>query len=237
MKLIIILFFTAVIAACSSEGAKLDSSGNSANLLAIKVVGAKSFNPNIAHGQIEKYTVTVEGEGIETPIVAEFDGTASEGVIDGVPAGGDRKITVEAINPNKSVIRAGETVGVSVGGGLTEVSVEMQSVPIFANLADGASIENTRLTFELFSDPSHKVSVEEAGISANSNEINLDATTGMGEVRPPLISQGEHEFVVRDLETNRSSKIKLKVSDGVKRTPAPFVAGAVSSEKTGGALF
>lgn len=224
-KIIVMLLGFPIITACSSEGAKLGLYGASENLLAIKVVGAKSFNPNIKHGQIEKYLVTIEGEGIETPITAEFDGNASEGVIDGVPTGSDRKITIEAINPNKNIIRAGEILGVDVDDGLTEVSVEMQSVPIFANLADGASVENTRLTFELFADPNHKVGVEEVGVSTNVSEINLDAATGIGVMKPPLISGGEHEFIVRDMETNRISKIKLKVSDGVKRKPAPFVAG------------
>lgn len=215
----------------SCGGSFQTSGGNSA--LAVKITSAKSFNPSINHGRIEKYRVTITGNGIDAPLSAEFSGDATEGTIDNVPTGDDRTVSVEAINPNSATIRAGEAEGVSVGGGINEVEVALEAVPIFTNLADGNTIDNTRLVFKIFSDPKNSVEVaelkEDAALplidpSINSAEINLNQSTGVGQLAPLLIASGEHIFTVRDTVTGRLSKAQVILVDGTKRKPAPVVS-------------
>ncbi len=227
-----VLAAAAIAAALASCGGGGGAKGN-AGSLAVVVTGAKSFNPRIEHGRIEKYSVTISGEGIEQPISAEFAGDAGSGLIEGVPCGENRSISVEAVNANGVKIRAGEEAGVEVSGGVNEVAVEMEAVPIFANLADGNSIDNTRLIFKIFSDPTNPVTVEEiydgeakqlVDASLNTAEIHLDQSTGLGLMAPAVLSPGNHLFEVRDLVTGRSSLANVLLLDGSRRKGAPFVS-------------
>ena len=232
IKQLLALLALLALAGCGESGF-----APAGNVLAIKVTGTQSFNPAIDHGVIDKYRVTVEGLDIEKPIVAVFDGDADEGLIDGVPAGDNRQVSVEAINLNSVVIRAGETAGVHVGGGVTEVVVDLEAVPIFTNLASGNVVENTRLVMRIFADPAHPVIVEDlfgrspeilADASSGLSQIHTDRSTGKGVLIPPLLPPGEHGFVIRDAVTHRSSEVSILLLPGARRRPAPFVAAGVA---------
>ena len=198
------------------------------------VKGSKSFNPGIEHGRIVSYRVTISGEGIDSPIAAEFDGSATGGRIDGVPVGSNRQVTVEAVNPNSLVIRQGETAGVEIEGGkIVETEVALESVPIFTNIADGNTIDNTRLVFKIFADPTGDLVVEDvtadlvyilADASVSDTRVNLDASTGLGKLAPVLQPTGQRNYKVRNLATGRSSVITVNLSDGTKQKGAPFFA-------------
>lgn len=229
LKRILFLLGLLALAGCGAQG----SDGASGNGIAIKVMSAKSFNPGIEHGRIEAYRVTITGDGISPSITAEFEGDATEGVIDDVPTGEDRTVSVTAINPNDIGIRAGEAEGVKVGGGLTEVSVKLEAVPIFTNVATGNTIDNTRLVFKIFSDPQNPIVVEELGhagvsplidASSNVSELYLDESTGMGRLAPLLMEPGKRRFVVRDIVTGRSHEVSVRIVDGTGARPAPMVS-------------
>lgn len=230
-KLVMLLTASILICACGDNA--VTSMGHGDDALAIKVRRAGNFNPNIEHGRIELYRISIEGEGMGAPIVAEFPGDAAEGIVEGVPAGRDRTVTVSAVNPNGQAVYAGEAEGVRVGGGVVSVEVELESVPIFTNLASGNSVDNTRLVLRVFADPDGQVVVEdffEGGadvlIDAASNlpEIDLDISTGMGALAPAVLRAGGHRFVARDVLTGRYSEVSVRVTDGGGRSPAPFVA-------------
>lgn len=238
LKKILTLLGLLAITGCGSGGtqAALPTSGRGA--LAITISSAKSFNPRAEHGRIERYSVIIEGEGISEPIVAEFSGDATEGVVEGVPTGEGREISVEAINPNGAVILAGEAVGVGVGEDVTEVGIGLEAVPIFTNISNGANIDNTRLVFRLFSDPARPLVVEEvvensasvlADASTNLSEIELNEATGLGSLSPPLIAPGTRTFKVSDLITGRESEVTVRLLDGARRKPAPLLSGAFVS--------
>lgn len=231
IKKLIALLGLLAIAGCG--GGSTSSLSEEAGSLAIVILDAASFNPAVEYGRIEKYRVKIEGPGIAEPIFAEFNGSATEGEVKDVPAGKNRVVSVEAINPNELAIRAGEAAGIAVGSGVTDVDIEMEAVPIFTNLKTSAAVDNTRLAFHLFSDPEHKLIVEDASeksgalladIETNRSEIELDRSSGLGSLKPPFLEAGKYSFVVRDVETGRSSKIEVNVLDGTKRRPAPFVA-------------
>jgi hypothetical protein len=214
-------------------GRQFDCTG-ACGVMQIVVKNAKSFNPGVEHGHIVSYRVTITGDGIESPIVSEFDGSVTEGRIDGVPVGSNRKITVDAINPNSLIIRQGETAGVEIAGGeIAKADVTLESVPIFTNIADGNTIDNTRLIFQIFADPSGELVVEDVSVdsssvladaSAEDSRVNLDTSTGLGRLAPVLQPEGQHRYKVRNLVTGRSTIITVNLADGTKRKGAPFFA-------------
>lgn len=209
---------------------------------AIKLVvkGAASFNPNIEHGRIVSYRVTVNGSDMSSPVVAEFSGDSAEGLISGIPIGEDREVVVEAINPNDLIIRQGEKQNIKIEGGkVAQTEIVLESVPIFANIADGNTIDNTRLIFKVFSDPTCRVVVEEltdnkgeALINASTAalELSMDAATGLGKMIPEIQPPGQHSYQVKDLNTGRSSVINVILVDGTKRKAASFVAAGEFGE-------
>jgi hypothetical protein len=216
--------------------------GQGGGAIAVRVGKARSFNPRIEHGRIEAYRVTVSGPGIDPAIVGEFPGDAAEGVIEGVPTGEGRSVEVLAINPNGIAIRAGEASGVKVEGGVNEVPVELEAIPIFTNVADGNTVVNTRLAFRIFSDPADPISVEERGhgvesalvdAATNLSELRLDESTGMGRFAPALMEPGVRSFAAVDLVTGREHEVRVRVVEGRGRRPAPIVSAA----GTGGGSF
>ena len=228
MKRILALLALLALAGCSAGPANESAGG----AISLKVVNAASFDPYADHGRIEKYRVTVNGEGIETPIVAEFAGDVKEGTVGDIPTGEERTVAVEALNPNEVAIREGEALDVNVGDGVTEVSIGMEAVPIFTNIADENTIDNTRLVFKIFSDPANPVMVKEysdsvdrflSDASTSLSEIYLDQSTGLGRFAPALMDPGARIFSAVDMVTGRSHEVDVTVVDGTSRRPAPIV--------------
>jgi len=233
-RILTLLALLALVGCAAPSG---DSGGGA---IAIKVTNAASFDPSAEHGRIEMYRVTVTGEGIDAPVIAEFSSEVEEGVVSGISTGDGRTVAVEAVNPNGVSIRAGEAFDVEVGGGITEVTVTMEAVPIFTNVAEGNTIDNTRLVFKIFSDPANPVAVREysgesmrALIDASTSltEIHLDLSTGMGKFAPALMDPGVRDFAAVDLVTGRTHRVKVLVVDGAGRRPAPLVSATGADER------
>lgn len=208
--------------------------GGECGKVKLSVSGSKSFNPAIDHGRIEAYRISIEGPGIEGKLIAVFPGDAEEGLIEGVPAGEGRAVRVNAINPNAVSIREGEAEDVTIGGGaVAEVDITMESVPIFTNIADGSIVENTRLIFRVFSDPSQAIVVEDMSASkaellvnapTASEGVSFDADTGLGTLAPTVLPPGKHTFTVRNAVTGRSSSASVRLLDGSMRKAASLVS-------------
>lgn len=243
MKRIIAILICASFAyAC---GSNTGDPGEGHASLALTIESGRTFNPNIEHGRIDRYRVVIRGDRMDE-VAAEFDGDAEEGVIDGVPVGDNREVFVEAINRNGLAIRAGEALGVKINSGFNDVPVRLESVPVFANIADGATIENTRLVFRIFSDPAHPVVVGGASDSesfaivdaaTNLHEIYADESTWLASVSPQIMPEGEHVFEVRDLSNDRSSSVRVKLVDGGMARPAPLVSASSVSAKESSSVF
>lgn len=235
---LIILILFGIIASCGGPSIPGSTSSGSHNNIYLTVKGAKSFNPNVEHGQINSYRVTISGTGIDDPIIANFDGGATSGTIDNVPNGDGRKILVEAINPNGAIIREGEQENVRVKGN-TEIEITLDSVPIFTNLSNNNSIDNTRLIFKVFSDPESHIIIEDvsddnsailADAATFESEISLDVSTGLGKMAPQLQPVGQHTYSVRNLDNNRSSLVTINVTDGAARKGASFLVASDTAD-------
>jgi hypothetical protein len=236
MKRYLILILLIMASGCGVQSKANSGEGT----LSLSVKNSKSFNPNIEHGLIVNYQILITGPGIKTSITTTFDGTATSGKVDGIPAGENREVIVTAINPNQMTIRQGEASGVKIiGGQTTDIDITLESVPIFTNLTDGNTLDNTRLIFKIFADSPSSVIVEkkaEQEFSPLINpatslaEIKLDVNTGLGQLVPALQPVGAHTFQTRDLNTNRSSQVTITLTDGTKRRPAPLYSAGDRQE-------
>jgi hypothetical protein len=63
-----------------------------------------------------------------------------------------------------------------------------------------------------------------ADAATGLSEIRLDEATGEARFAPRLLLPGSHRFVVRDLQSGRSSEVNVRLQDGSKRKPAPLAA-------------
>ena len=232
-----VIIVTLVFGSCggdSNSDWQPATSGQDTGLIKAVITNSKSFNPNISHGQILQYTITITAEDM-APIIAAFDGAADSGVVDGIPTGGNRTLKVEAINSNGASIREGIALGLEVvPGGMTEAEVAMESVPVFANLAEGNTLPNTQFAAKVFSDPADPVAVEDEfdgvtlplfDVSAGGDEVFPDIS-GIAKIVPPLVPAGEHKFTVKNVRTGRHATVTVFLTDGARLKAAPFYSAS-----------
>lgn len=225
----LLVFLLAHASSCGSErGGAIEGD------LAIRVSRDGDYDPNVSHGEIDRYVVQVTAGDMD-PIVEEFAGDAAFGVIRGVPTGADRQVKISVINPNSKTILEGEKGDVNIGGGINDVEVLLESVPIIANIGDDATILNTRLRMEIFADPASPVSVTRNDGSAEMSIVDrstslsqfyTNESTWLASVSPGSIPEGWQVFTVMDMRNNRSSTVRVRVIDGENAVPAPFAAAA-----------
>lgn len=234
------LAMAAVVAGCSSDGAGPGATGSSpgtgSGQLALRITGAKSFNPTIPPGQIRNYEITVSGDGFE-PVRATVAGDATEATVTGIPTGDHRRVQIVAQNPNGQKIREGEAADVVIpGDAVVEVPIAMEAVPVITNVADGAFVANTRLRFTIFSDPATVVelsSEKEAKTEVltdmveNRPAVATDAATGLATFVPSKLAPGEYVLTVRDAKTGRKNVLPLTVTDGARERAAPLKSVAM----------
>lgn len=234
----ILLLGVLVVAGCASPQsiAVSDCEGGDCGSVMLIVHNAKSVQGNAPYSRVQKYVVTVTGPGIEEPLVGEFSGDATEGVIEGVPAGDGRIVEVNAINEDDWTLRAGEEDGIKINGGSTaDVDITLEAVPVFTNIARESVVENTRLIFRVYSDDPEPVVIEDlfnassdviVNPSTSVPEVDLDQSTHLGLLAPRVRPIGGHEFTVRSTVTGRSNTANVRLLDGAMRKAAPFVAGS-----------
>lgn len=233
-SLFVILFF----ASCGSGGGSTHSGGGSVEL---KIVDSGSMGAEIVDYIPREYVVTITGDGIEDGMTAKFHGDAAEGIIDEVPAGDDRTVAVEAVNSKGVKIKSGAAYAVVVGDDQTDVEVEMKYHPIFANLSDGATVENTRFMMKVLADPlsfvrivAQRIDEQGSGEFSISDEPSSDdlfqaddVSWGLA-VSPSMIEPGRYRFSAIDDISGLDSSVEIRIVDGRGLMPAPLV-GLTSS--------
>lgn len=199
--------------------------------LALRVTESRSFNPNILHGEIRFYRLMVTAPDLENALTQEFAGAAESGKMLGIPSGTDRTIVVEAVNPNGLVIRRGKKEGVVIlPNQFSSVEIVMESVPIFANVANKSAVSENRLGLQIFAEPGTFLEVLEADASGTKKKwtvvkdsvtgkalVNVESGDGLSYFWPPQIPNGVHQFMVRDQDTRESSEVTLTLSEKTTR--------------------
>lgn len=223
------------LAACGGGGSQGDSDFSNKNL-SLTVSGSKSFNPNIIHGQIDYYLMTVSADDLAAPFIERFSGEAASGKMVGIPAGTGRTILVEAVNPNGLVIRRGKAEGVTIAPGMmSHVEIVMHTVPIFTNLANKSAVAVGRLAFHLFGEPGSKLEVMEVTgdetapiVDATRGELMVDTSNAEGLFRHQPGDEydvGPRTFRVWDADSGEASDITLLFYEPTTRPGIAVTAG------------
>lgn len=222
------------LAACSGGGQGEAEFSN--KNLALTVSGSKSFNPNVIHGQIDYYQLTVTADDLTAPFTERFSGEASSGKMVGIPTGTNRTVLVEAVNPNGLVIRRGKAEGVTISPGLmSHVEIVMHTVPIFTNVANKSTVTAGRLSFGIFGEPGTSLEVLE--VDGETPETIMDSESGNAfvDTSPPdglfrhrpaeEFEAGVKTFQVRDRNTDEATEVTLLLCDDTIRPGIAVTAG------------
>lgn len=187
----------------------------------IQLAVNNSKSPSLAkEAQIVSYKILLAGEGIdpkEQTIAADANGA----VIEGIPAGKKREIKVQAFNSMGQILREGVLENISItAGGVTPVSITLDSIPLVLNLADGGSLSNQRLYFKVLTDPGHSISVE-----GDQRSVTVDES-GEAKIYPGSLSPGPHSFTILDTTNGKSSSLTLQLWEGSQIKGAPLLAAS-----------
>lgn len=229
-----VFIFFLILVSCSGGS---DSTSISGKNLSLTVSGSRSFNPDIEHGAIDYYQVTISNEDLEDPIVERFAGDATSAKILNIPFGDNYVILVEAFNLNGLVIRRGQKEGIHIyPGKITSVDLAMNSVPIFTNITDKSFVSADRLQFEVFAEPESSVEILDITNTETPEKI-VDETTGNAfvdtsvnvegvyTVVPQKMDQGLYSFQVRDKETGEASTLTVTLTGSTLRPGVHLVSG------------
>lgn len=244
-----IVFAVLLLTHCGGGSSAPQSAGDAGGgALKLNVGFANSTTAQSARTKVAKYRVVISAAEI-SPISVELDGNSDGGVIDGVPAGTDRTIEVVALNEDGEEIRAGDVGGVEVRSGeTTGATVNMDLVPIFANLRNGGVVYNSRFRAEVVGEPGDAIIVEAGPVtddapststsplidaSVNSAEVHVDESSGVAVVAPPRLTPGKYRLIARNSRTGRASSLTISLIDGTKRRGAPLVTASAGLSRAG----
>lgn len=253
--MLLVLCLTGLLCHCGGGGADapIASGVRTGGAVQLVLTGAKA-DATSARTQVATYRVVVSGPGFD-PLTTDFDGTATDGTIGGIPVGDDRHVAVTALNVDGEAVREGDARGVVVpDDGIAQVPIAMEIVPLFANLRADRAVPNARLRFELQGAPGHPLAVlagavveQGTAVAApnlaplvdtvlNLSDLPADAVTGLATLAPNRLPPGRYQFVARDQLTGRQSTVTVLLTDGTKARGAPLVAAGRDRIRAG-AIF
>lgn len=239
LKKIIALLGLLALAGCGSRD---QTTIDNATSLGVSIIGIKIATPNSLIELIDHISIEITANDIAAPILVHLSAEQQEALIDNVPKGTNRTITANAITKDGRTIKTARIEDIDTTDDTTDVVMELNTIPAIINIKDGATIDNTRLTFHIMSDPLHIITIEDITDVSNSLVINTDTNAPelklnegeiVGTIRPTLITPGTHTFKVVDLTTNLSSNISVTIIDGTKRRPAPIFAAVNNTSRCG----
>lgn len=191
-------------------------------------LGYVHLNVSNAVGAINQYRLKISGEGL-SPIEQTFSSQAAGVVMNGIPAGANRTIQIQALNVQGQVLREGIVENIFIEAGKQQtLEISLQAVPLLLNLKEGTALSNQRLYFRILTDPNHRVGVE--GLS--------DVVTGEGEVAakengelrfyPGVLAAGDHTFHIFDKDSGKSVALSLHLWEGQDVFAAPLVSASTT---------
>lgn len=186
--------------------------------------------------EIETYKAVVEGEGLQSK--EEILPVGLSGVvIDGIPAGKNRKISIQALNIFGEVVREGIAEGVSIEKGKRiALDIALQSVPLSLNLKAEDFLSNQRLYFHLFSDPGHVLSVRKEDLLQDvvgGKAFVVANSKGEAKFYPGPLPAGDYHFTLIDQTNRRARTVTIHLWDGTKVKAAPFFTASTSASRLG----
>lgn len=259
MKSLVILILAIVLFGCENSGGQgyialqvenarapegIDPADLS-SLQGFQVVQEQSSEPSDPL-VVTEFVVTITGEGIDPPITATADASATEIEVLGIPVGTGRSILIEAFNGEGTVIRRRQLDGITIVGGVTTpIKTSLNTIPFILNLREGNIVLAKNFKVVGFGEPAGSIrfEAESAEQSINMNEsvggaglvVSPALSTGIFEFAPPVFLLGKQTVTVVDEATSESSSVTVTVLDVGDRPGRRFVpAGAVGPHLTVG---
>ncbi|MBF0106345.1 MAG: hypothetical protein HQM16_13590 [Deltaproteobacteria bacterium] len=234
-----IIFGLCVVLAIFSCGAEKQGDSIPQLRLVFKGETGGDFDPDIDHGQIDKFKITISGDGFKTPRVSYFPSDVSTIEINDLPTGEDVSVKAEAINYNGYTIKRGVSEPVTIVGGKTATAqITVHHVPIFANVKDGATIKLERFIPKIFATGEMDVELTDAVGTGEplvledivSGAINFSVSPATGAVVKPVfiqaLSRGLHTLTVIDRETHEKTQIAVNAINASTNKPLITTSGA-----------
>lgn len=206
--------------------------------LSLSLNETQEFNPNVSHGDIDRYKVTITGSTLIAPIVKYYEAGTTSASFDDFADGTTLTVLIEYINVNGLTVRRGQSQTLTITAGqTTAASLDVNNVPVFANVRDGATVYNNRFVPEVFAPGAIEFQVSDffnasesilsdvdSGLASFS--INEDDATSTVSINVPELSAGDHELTVTDTDTGESSTITVTVLQGSTQNGVVTTAGA-----------
>lgn len=223
-RLLIIVFLIFVLNGCGSNKNGSNVSGNQGYLY-LQFSENQSFNPDIDHGQIDKFKVSITGDSLANPIVNYFPYDTEKAEFDGFEDGSSINVMVEAINYNEYVVRRGYSEEIQIQAGTDNpATVSINNVPIFANVKSGGTVKLNRfvpkifapgeIQFEIidtFNGEDEKLEDQVSGDVSFS--INSSDEDSVKPVYISFLSTGTHQLKVRDIDTGETTTITINAEE------------------------
>ncbi len=247
----IVMFLWSVTCHFSCGGSSQSGPGGAADSLAVgpvgwvKVLVADTSVPLNELSIVQSYRVRIEGADFST-IEKEFPVGAGDVVMDGIPRGKNRTITVTATNKRGDLVRQAVATPVTIEGGKTvPVEMTLEGVPLLLNLSDGKSVFQGRLLFQVLVNEEAPVEIRDEFLDAATPEENVlpdlatgatekwPAENGVAQLYPGSLKVGKHHFTIENTQNHQVTTVDLLVLDGTGRRGATFFSGGGLQEEGG----
>lgn len=173
---------------------------------------------------IDSFKVFVEGDGMDVPYETNLGADAKGLLLENLPLGKGRTLTVKAFNKNGELLRTGKIDNFVLENKTGDsFDLKLEAFPLVLNFNEGATISNRRLFLRLYADPQQKLQVEYNGEILGSAVTN---EKGITSVYRPGLPAGDYQLTVRNLENDLTSALNLKIWEGSQMQGAPLGAGS-----------
>ncbi len=200
--------------------------------------GGEGISPPVLKG--EGFRIVVTGDDFE-PVESLLASDSAGGTLAGIPVGTNRSILVEAMNGTGRVIRRREVRNVEItSSGDNHVTVELFSVPLVTNLADGNLVTHTRLSFQGYAEKGGAIEILDGetpltDLGTNQTVVYPSSADGSFSFVPPVLTEGPHTFLLQDLVTGEEQVLEVMlVPPG--RMPGLFLGSAGRVDAAGSIL-
>lgn len=202
----------------SESGANPENSSITLNLIVPPAPYAS------AKSTLHSFEVTIEGEDMEASFRKNLGADAKGMVLENLPLGRGRSLTVRGLNADGELLRLGKIESLKLDSTAGEsVALKLNAVPLVLNLRNESQISNRRLFFRLFADPGERLSVRLNGDVLGERVAD---SRGIASFYHPDLPPGRYSFTIHNLENDLTTQLDLSVWDGAQTLGAPLSAAS-----------
>lgn len=187
--------------------------------------------------RVTKFKVTISGQDIVSPIVAEAQADSRQMQVLGIPPGTDRSVLIEAFNSSDEVIRRRLIDGITINAGVvTPLRTSLNTIPLIMNFRNNSVIISKYFHVVGFGEPGSVLKVESdndsqkvelsQSVAGQTNVISPSESEGLFDFRPDSIPLGKQKITLVDKNTGESSSRTVVLVDAEDRPGTRFVSAS-----------